>query len=71
MESINSDRGLDFQLRLLGIPDRADWDIQSRDLRNYVTDLIYGRPDWVLRNRKNGSYRVYDYKNRVSGLCCV
>ncbi len=66
MDSINPERGLDFHLRLLGINDRADWSIQTRDNRNYVTDLIYGRPDWVLRH-KNGSYRVYDYKNRVLG----
>lgn len=66
MNSINPERGLDFHLRLLGITDRADWSIQARDNRNYVTDLIYGRPDWVLRHNQ-GYYRTYEYKNRVLG----
>lgn len=65
MISINQERGTDFVLRMLGIEDRADWTIAARDNRNYVTDLVYGRPDWVLRNIKTGAYRVYDYKNRA------
>ena len=64
MTSVNQERGTDFLLRLLGIEDRADWTIAARDNRNYVTDLVYGRPDWVLRNTKTAAYRIYDYKNR-------
>lgn len=65
MISINQERGTDFLLRLLGVEDRADWTIAARDNRNYVTDLVYGRPDWVLHNTRTGAYRVYDYKNRA------
>lgn len=65
--SINPDRGVDFHLRLLGVEDRAEWVIDARDNRTYSGELVYGRPDWVLRRRAGNAARVYDYKNRALG----
>lgn len=67
MLSVHPDRGMDFHLRLLGIEDRADWHIHAKDNRVYFGDLVYGRPDWVLRHRVREQARVYDYKNRILG----
>lgn len=66
--SVNPDRGIDFELRILGINDRAAWTIAAADNRAYVSDLVFGRPDWVLRHVSvPGRFRVYDYKNRPLG----
>jgi hypothetical protein len=62
--SINADRGMDFQLKLLGIDNRAEWTIDARDTRIYHGDVIYGRPDWVIRHVNGRRLAVYDYKNR-------
>lgn len=66
--TVNPDRGIDFELRILGINDRAAWTIVAADNRSYVSDLVFGRPDWVLRHvSQPATYRVYEYKNRALG----
>lgn len=66
-ETIHENPGMDFQLRLLGLRDRAAWDIVARDNRLYSSAVIYGRPDWVLCHRTSGDRLVSDYKNRILG----
>lgn len=66
-QSINNNRGMDFHLKLLGIEDRAAWTIDARDTRVYHGDVIYGRPDWVIRHVSGRRLAVYDYKNRELG----
>lgn len=65
--SSNPNRGQDFHLRMLGIEDRADWEIISIDSMVFETELARGRPDWVIRHRDGRRYMTVDYKNRELG----
>lgn len=64
MSSYNRDSGLDFQLRVLGIEDRQNWEMISRDNRQYSNLLVVCRPDWALHNIITDEYRIVEYKSR-------
>lgn len=61
----NKDRGLDYHLMVLGIKDRAPWEIIANDDRIFRSDFLVTRPDWVLHNTRTGHYLIVDYKSRV------
>jgi len=62
--STNLDKGIDLHLRLLGIEDRADWEILSVSNLVIGSELARCEPDWVLCYRGGERYRVVEYKNR-------
>lgn len=63
--SVNKNKGLDFQLRKLGLSDRAPWDIISTDSKVFKTECFVGRPDFVLINEMSKKIIVMEYKNRI------
>jgi len=62
--SAHVNKGMDFHLRMIGIEDRADWEIVSIDSRRLETELSKGRPDWIVRHREGARYKIVEYKNR-------
>lgn len=64
MPTYNRDSGLDFHLRMLGIKDRENWELVSRDDQEFSNLLVKCRPDWTLHNIVSDEYRVVEYKSR-------
>jgi len=61
--SANPVKAVDFQLRMLGFTNRADWMIQSHGEREYTDGKIICRPDWVCSHIDGFNHIILEYKN--------